>query len=180
MLYYYMMKSVTRRGHKTGQKGQTPAAIVNRRASFDYALSNKVIVGLQLTGMETKAARLNHVSLKGAYVVPKVNQQTGRSELFLINASFTLNNNAPRGSGQPRTAISTEPRKLLAKRREINQLCEAKKSGMTIVPLRLLTGGKYIKLEIALGKGKKQYDKREAIRRREDQRAAKRLVKSYH
>ena len=82
-----MMKSVTRRGHKTAQKNQRQSAIVNRRASFDYSLSDKLIVGLQLTGAETKAARLNHVSLKGAYVVPKLNQRTGRNELFLINSS---------------------------------------------------------------------------------------------
>lgn len=173
------MKSVTRRGHEVGRKGQAQSAIVNRRAGFDYVLTGRLVVGLQLTGAETKAARMNHVSLKGAYVVPKVNQVTGRNELFLINASFTLMNNVPRGSGQSRTVVSTEPRRILAKRREIDQLCAARQSGMTIVPTKMLTHGRYVKLEIAIGKGKKQYDKRESIRRRDSQRELGKLSKRY-
>lgn len=173
------MKSVTRRGHKTSKAKQAPAAIVNRRAGFDYALGDKYVVGLELTGMETKAARLNHVSLKGAYVVPKLNQLTKRNELFLINASFTLANNAPKGSGQAKTTVDTRARRLLAKRREIDKLCEGKQSGMTIVPTRLLTHGRYVKLEIALGKGKKQYDKRDSIKKREAKREVAKMVKSY-
>lgn len=173
------MKSVARRGHRTGQAKQSAPAIINRRASFDYALSDKLVVGLQLTGGETKAARLNHVSLKGAYVVPKQNPLVGRSELFLINASFTLANNAPRGSGQPRTTVDTSPRRILAKRKEIDRLCESKNDGMTIVPTKLLTRGRYIKLEIALGKGKKQFDKRESIKRRDSQREMSKVTKNY-
>ena len=173
------MKSVTRRGHKTGHKSQAQSAIVNRRASFDYVLSDKLIVGLCLTGAETKAARMGHVSLKGAYVVPKINQVTGRNELFLINASFTVANNALRGSGQARTTVNTEPRRILAKRREIDRLCEARQGGMTIVPTKMLTHGRYVKLEIAVGKGKKQYDKRDSIRRRDSQREIGRVSKSY-
>lgn len=173
------MKSVTRRGHKAGHKAQSQPVISNRRASFDYDLSDRLTVGLQLTGAETKAARLGHVSLKGAYVVPKLNSVTKRNELFLINSSFTINNNVPRGSGQSRTAVSTEPRRILAKRREIDRLCELRQSGMTIVPTKMLTHGRYVKLEIAVGKGKKRYDKRESIRRRDSQREIGRLAKRY-
>ena len=173
------MKSVTRRGHKTGGKSTKASTITNRRATYDYTLSDKLIVGLQLTGAETKAARLNHVSLKGAYVVPKLNQLTGRNELFLINASFTLNNNAPRGSGASKTTVDTSPRRILAKRREIDRLCESKHDGITFVPTRMLTHGHYVKLEIALGKGKKQYDKRDSIRRRDSQREIGRVTKNY-
>lgn len=172
------MKSVTRRGHKTGDKGRT-AVVVNRRAGFDYDLSGRLVVGLQLTGAETKAARLNRVSLKGAYVVPKLNQLTGRSELFLVNASFTLANNVPRGSGQSRTTVDTSARRILAKRREIDALVEKRTSGLTIVPTKMFVGGKYIKLEVALGKGKKQYDKRESIKRRDSQREVGAMVKRY-
>ena len=100
------MKSVARRGHKKAGSTNT-GAVVNRRATYDYQLSDRLTVGLSLTGMETKAARLGHVSLRGAYVVPKRNVKTGRDELFLINASFTLNNNTPKGSGQSRTMIDT-------------------------------------------------------------------------
>lgn len=179
MLYCSHMKSVARRGHKTGNKSQTAPAIINRRASYDYNLSDKLVVGLELTGAETKAARLNHVSLRGAYVVPKLNRATGRNELYLINASFTLANNVPRGSGQSKTTVDTRARRILAKRREIERMCDNKKEGMTIVPTKLLTHGHYVKLEIAMGKGKKQYDKRESIRRRDSQREVGAMVKRY-
>lgn len=174
-----MGKSVTRRGHKTGKNSRAEAAIINRRASFDYVLSDNLTVGLELTGMETKAARLGHVGLKGAYVVPKLNQQTGRNELFLINASFTIANNAPRGSGQAKTTVDSSARRILAKRREIDKLADARSAGLTIVPTKLLTRGRYIKLVIALGKGKKQYDKRETIKRRDSQREMAKITKNY-
>ena len=99
--------------------------------------------------------------------MPKRNIQTGRDELFLINASFTLNNNAPKGSGQSRTTIDTRARRILAKRREIERLVDCKSEGLTIVPLKLLTQGRYVKLELAAGKGKKRYDKRRAVRERD-------------
>lgn len=99
--------------------------------------------------------------------MPRRNIQTGRDELFLINASFTLNNNAPKGSGQSRTTIDTRARRILAKRREIERLVDRKSEGLTIVPLKLLTHGRYVKLELAAGKGKKRYDKRRAVQERD-------------
>lgn len=160
------MKSVARRGHKKAGSTNT-GVVVNRRATYDYQLSDRLTAGLSLTGMETKAARLGHVSLRGAYVVPRRNIQTGRDELFLINASFTLNNNTPKGSGQSRTMIDTGARRILAKRREIERLVDRKNEGLTIVPLKLLTHGRYVKLELAAGKGKKRYDKRRAVQERD-------------
>jgi SsrA-binding protein len=141
------------------KKAQTPKRIVNRRASFDYELGDSLVVGLSLTGAETKALRMGHGQLRGAYVTVKDN------EIWLINAQI---NNA-KG-----LAISeqdeTRSRKLLAKRREIDALMEAKKEGRSIVPLELLTQGRYIKLRIAIGKGKKHYDKRETLKRRQQER----------
>ncbi len=160
------MKSVARRGHKKAGSTNT-GVVVNRRATYDYQLSDRLTAGLSLTGMETKAARLGHVSLRGAYVVPRRNIQTGKDELFLINASFTLNNNAPKGSGQSRTMIDTRARRILAKRREIERLVGRKSEGLTIVPLKLLMRGRYVKLELAAGKGKKRYDKRRAVQERD-------------
>lgn len=165
------MKSVTRRGHK---KAKTNSGVVaNRRASFDYALSDKIVAGISLNGRETKAARLGRVSLRGAYVTPHRNERTGRPELYLINASFTLASNMPKGSGEPATTIDTRARRLLLHRQQIERLVEAKNTGLTIVPTRMLTAGKHIKVEIALGKGKKQYDKRRAIKERDYRREMK-------
>ena len=151
------------------KKPVQPTAIVNRRARYDYELGDELVVGLSLNGREVRAARLGHVQLKGSYV----NVKSG--ELWLNNASFSVINNE-KGTTNART-VDDSPRKLLAKKREIEQLEDAKKQGMTIVPTKLLTQGRFIKLVIALGKGKKRYDKREAIKRRNQERDTKRIVR---
>jgi SsrA-binding protein len=141
------------------KKNQTPKRIVNRRAKFDYELGDSLVVGLSLTGAETKALRMGHGQLRGAYVTVKDN------EIYLINAQI----NSARGVIISETD-ETRSRKLLAKRREIDALIEAKKDGRTIVPMELLTQGRYIKLRIAVGRGKKHYDKRDSIKRRQQER----------
>lgn len=146
-----------------------PTSIVNRRARFDYELGDDLVVGLSLTGPETRAARDGHIQLKGSFVTIR------NGELWLNNASFSLKLNQ-RGVVGART-IDTEPRKLLAHRKQIDTLQAHKKTGMTIVPTKLLTSGRYIKLIIALGKGKKNYDKRETLKRREQTREAARMIK---
>lgn len=147
----------------------TPKAIVNRRARFDYELGDEITAGLVLTGPEVRAARDGHIQLKGAFVTVRNN------ELWLNNASFSLKHNQ-KGDPTART-IDTEPRKLLASRKQIDELAAKKKSGLTIIPVRLLTSHKYIKLVIALGKGKKNYDKRETLKRRDQDREASRALK---
>jgi SsrA-binding protein len=135
-----------------------PRAIVNRRASFDYALDDDLVTGIVLTGRETRAARDSRVQLKGSFVTIR------NDELWLNNASFSLKLNS-KGIGE--TTVDTTPRKLLASRKQIDELAARKQTGMSIVPLRLLTHGRFIKLVIALGKGKKNYDKRQAIKKRD-------------
>jgi SsrA-binding protein len=126
-----------------------------------------MVVGLQLTGAETKALRMGHGQLRGAYVTVK------DDELWLINAQI----NSAKGVIISETD-ETRSRKLLAKRKEIDALIEDKKDGRTIVPMELLTQGRYIKLRIAVGKGRKRYDKRENIKRRQQERDINRVVKS--
>lgn len=147
----------------------TPTSVVNRRARFDYELGDELIVGLSLTGPEVRAARDGHIQLKGSFVTVRA------GELWLNNASFSLKLNR-KGEPGART-IDTEPRKLLAHRKQIDQLAVRKKEGLTIVPTKLLTAGRHIKLVIALGKGKKSYDKRETLKRRDQEREAKRMIK---
>lgn len=137
------------------------SAIVNRRASFDYALDGELTTGIVLNGREARAARDNRVQLKGAFVTIRNN------ELWLNNASFSLKLNS---KGVNETTVDTTARKLLASRKQIDDLISRKDEGMTIVPLRLLTQGRYVKLDIALGKGKKNYDKRQAIKKRDQER----------
>ena len=149
------------------KKLNTPA-IVNRRARFDYELGEEIIAGLVLTGMEVRAAREGHVQLKGAFVSLR------NGELWLNNASFSLRL-SERGQANTRS-VDTSARKLLVSKRQLANFTEAKKQGMTIVPTKLLTGGKFIKIIIALGKGKKTYDKRETIKRRDQDRETRRLI----
>jgi SsrA-binding protein len=147
------------------KKSHSPGSITNRRARFDYELGDSLIVGLQLTGAETKALRMGHGQLRGAYVTEK------EGELWLINAQITSSKGVPiPEDAQLRT------RKILAKKREIEALIQAKHNGSTIVPLEMLTRGRYIKLRISAGKGKKMYDKRETIKRRQQEREAKRIM----
>lgn len=143
--------------------------VLNRRARFDYELGEEVVAGLALTGPEVRAARDGHVQLKGAYI------QVKDKELWLQNASFSLKLNQ---KGQPGArTIDTEPRKLLASRKQIDSMIAKRQEGMSIVPTKLLTAGRFIKVVVALGKGKKNYDKRETLKRRDQERDAQRAMK---
>lgn len=148
------------------KKRPSEGKISNRRARHDYELGDTLVVGVELTGREVKALRMHHGSLQGAYVTVKNN------ELWLVNAQIT---------SLPGVSITEEEqrrsRKLLAKRREIDRLIAAKQQGNTIVPLELLTKSRYIKLRIASGRGKRQYDKRETLKRRDQERDARRSMR---
>ncbi len=154
----------------TKKKPATNKSILNRRARFDYELGDEIVAGLVLTGPEVRAAREGHIQLKGAFISLR------NDELWLNNASFSLKLNQ-RGETNART-VDTAPRKLLASRKQIDTLAAERSKGMSIIPTKLLTSGKYIKIVIALGKGKKRYDKRETIKRRDQERDAKRIIKN--
>lgn len=147
----------------------SPKTILNRRARFDYELGDEIIAGIVLTGPETRAARDGHIQLKGSFVTIR------NDELWLNNASFSMK--APRQGHADERAVDTSPRKLLANRKQITALANEKKDGKTIVPTKILTTGRFIKVVIALGKGKKNYDKRETIKRREQERDSQRALK---
>lgn len=152
-------------------KKQMPGGLVNRRARFDYELGDEIVAGLSLTGPEVRAARDGHVQLRGSFVTIRDH------ELWLNNASFSLKLNQ-RGETNARS-VDTTPRKLLAKRKQIDTLEAHKKSGMSIVPTKLLTSGKFIKIVIAIGKGKKRWDKRETLKRRDQDRETQRQLKHF-
>jgi len=152
--------------NKSAKKPKQSKRITNRRARHDYELGDSLVAGIELLGAETKALRLGHGQLRGAYVTVK------GSELFLINATISGTRGIPIGESD-----QTRPRKLLAKRKEIAALIAAKQQGKTIVPLDMLTGGRYIKLRLAVGRGKKLYDKRQTLKAREDARRAQAAIK---
>src|SRR5665811_1056857 len=113
------------------KKPKISSGIVNRRASFDYALDEDLVVGIALTGPETRATRDGHVQLKGSFVSIR------NDELWLNNASFSIRLNERNQPGA--RTIDTTPKKLLAKRKQIDDLYARKQSGMTIVPVKILT-----------------------------------------
>ncbi len=134
-------------------------SILNRRARFDYELGDTFTVGMQLSGAETKSLRMGHGHLRGAFVIIKDN------ELWLINSTI---------NGAPGITIDesdqTRARKLLARRKEIDKLIQAKNDGLAIIPLEIHNHARYIKLKISIGRGKKRYDKREIIKKRQEKR----------
>ena len=120
---------------------------VNRRARFDYQLGDEIITGMSLTGPQVRLIRDHHVQLKGSFVTIR------NGELWLNNLTL---------------GAETAPNiRLLATKKQIRTLEKEKQQGMTLVPTKLLAGGRHIKLAVALGKGKKKYDKREAIKNRD-------------
>jgi len=148
----------------------SPKTVLNRRARFDYELGDELVAGIVLTGPEVRAARDGHVQLKGSFVTIR------NDELWLNNASFSIK---LQKRGEPGArSLDTEPRKLLASRKQIDTLAQKRQNGLTIVPTKLLATGKYIKIVIALGKGKKRYDKRETMKRRDQEREANRALKN--
>lgn len=142
------------------KKKASPGTISNRRARHDYELDDSLLVGISLSGKEAKSLRKAHGNLRGAYVTVK------NDELWLINATITGDNSMPIEESD-----QTRARKLLAKRKEIDKLITVKQQGKAIVPLELLTKGRYIKLRISTGRGKKTYDKRETIKQRDTNRS---------
>lgn len=143
---------------------------VNRKAHFDFFLFERFEAGISLVGSEVKSIREGKVNLKDSFV------RMVRGEAFLFNCHIT-----PYSHLQGYTAL--EParwRKLLLKRSEINRLIgQSQQKGYSIIPLSIYFKRGLVKLEIALGKGKKQYDKREAIKERVHARESAAAVKSH-
>jgi len=139
----------------------------NRKAFHNYHIGESIEAGIALTGSEIKSIRDGRVSLGDAYVRPE------NGELWLLNAHIARYEASSYMSHEP-----TRPRKLLLHRKEINNLAgKVAEKGLTLVATRLYLKGNIAKVEIALAKGKKLYDKREAISRREVDRELARAIK---
>ena len=140
----------------------------NRKAYHNYHLGESVEAGIALTGTEIKSIRAGRVSLSDAYVRPE------DGELWLVNAHIARYDAGSHMSHQP-----TRPRKLLLHRKQINELTSrVVERGFTLVPLKLYIKDSLAKVEVALARGKKLYDKREAIARHETEREIERAIKS--
>ena len=142
---------------------------VNKRASFDYDISDKYEAGIVLRGFEVKSVKTGHISLKGSFVTVR------GEELFLTNANIPLYKHA----GAIANYNPTRPRKLMLHRAEIARLIgKSRVEGLTLVPIQVYTKRGLLKLEFGIGKGRKKFDKRDVIRKRESDLKINRALKS--
>ncbi len=140
----------------------------NRKAYYNYHVQDSVEAGIALTGTEIKSIRAGRVSLGDAYVRPE------GGELWLLNAHIARYEAGSYSSHEP-----MRPRKLLLHRKEINTLTsKVLEKGFTLVPLKLYIKDSMAKVEVALARGKRLYDKRDSITRRETEREMGQAIKS--
>ena len=140
--------------------------IKNRRANFDYEISETFTAGIMLTGTEIKALRNGKASLVDSFCYVN-NGEVWVKNMYIAEYFYgTYNNHETR-----------RDRKLLLNRKEINRLSRSgKETGFTIVPMRLFINDRGLaKLVIGIGRGKKEYDKRQSIKEREDKRSMARM-----
>ncbi len=141
--------------------------IKNRKASFEYTLLDTYVAGLQLKGTEIKSIREGKAAINEAFCFFE------KDELYVKGLHITEYGNASFYNHAP-----LRERKLLLHKRELRKISNSFSDGMAIVPLRLFVNDKgWAKLEISLAKGKKQYDKRDTIKKRELQRTLGRKIK---
>jgi SsrA-binding protein len=139
----------------------------NKKAYHDYFVMTKYEAGIALSGTEVKSLREGRANLKDSYVIFK------KDEAYLFNAHIS-----PYAFGNRENHEPERSRKLLLHRREIEKLIvEVTEKALTVVPLRLYFKGGRVKVEIAVVKGKKQYDKRETEKRREADRETASAIK---
>ena len=140
---------------------------VNRKAYHDYHIEETVEAGLALTGTEIKSIRMGRVNLRDAYARPQ------GGEMWLLNSHIARYPAANRYNHEP-----NRPRKLLLHRRQIEDLGAAvSRQGLTLVPLKLYLKGGLAKVELGLAKGKRTYDKRQAIAKRDAERQLQRVMR---
>ena len=146
--------------------------ITNKRAKFEYHLLDKYEAGIVLSGTEIKSIRNSKASITDSFC-----EFNDRNELFVINMSIEEYNYGSKYNHKPK-----DSRKLLLNKNELKKLNkEVANSGLTIIPLKLyINDNGYAKIQIALAKGKKLYDKRERIKDRENKINLNRIKKSFN
>jgi len=142
---------------------------INKRATFDYEILEKLEGGLVLAGYEVKSIKTGHISLKGAYVTIKEN------EAYLTNANIP----AYQPRNMPESYNPTRSRKVLIHKKELKEFIgKISQKGLTLVPIKVYSIRGLIKLEFGIGKGKKKFDKREDIKKKDSKRKIERTLKN--
>ncbi|MGK7915054.1 MAG: SsrA-binding protein SmpB [Prochloraceae cyanobacterium] len=142
----------------------------NRQARYLYDILETYEAGVQLKGTEVKSIRAGKVNLRDGYALIR------NGEAWLLNVHIS----GYQASGEYFNHDPRRTRKLLLHRREINKLIgQVEQKGLTLVPLKMYLKGSWVKLSLGLGKGKKLHDKRETLKRRQDEREMARAMKRY-
>jgi SsrA-binding protein len=163
------MAKQTSNQHESKTQASQPIKIisVNRQAYHDYFVERTIEAGISLVGTEIKSIRDGKVNLRGSYAIAR------NGELWLENAHIAVYDHGNRYNHEP-----SRNRKLLLHRREIEQLQEkVATKGLTLIPLKLYLKGGKAKIELGLCRGKKLYDKREAIAERDVKREMERVIR---
>ncbi len=131
--------------------------IINKRAGFNYTIIERIEAGIVLTGGEARAIRMGHINLSNSYA------KIINNEVYLVNADVAI--------AGAKNYDSTQMRKLLLKRSEIVNLeVKIKQKKLTLVPTKVYTKGRLIKAELGLAKSKREFEKRETLKKRDIQR----------
>ena len=159
----------SKKNAKTATNGDNRQVAVNRKALHDYEILERVEAGLVLTGTEIKSIRAGKVDLRDAYA------RSQNGELWLYGVHIAPYDAASYLNHEPR-----RPRKILLHRAQMNDLSlQAAQKGLTLTPLRMYLKNHYAKVELGLGRGKRQYDKRRTMIERERERDARQAVKQW-
>jgi len=146
---------------------------LNKKATFDYQIIETYEAGLVLFGYETKPVRAGQANLKGAYISFKVNEKNN-NEAYLVSAYIPLYKRA----GKKEEYNPERHRRVLLKKKELDYLVGKKQEkGLTVIPIKLYTKNSFIKLELALVKGKKAFDKREDLKKKDTDKYIKTILK---
>ncbi len=149
-----------------------PTLATNKKANFDYKLLETFEAGLVLFGHEVKAIKDGHISLKGAYI--SFRYLNGGAELYLIGAHVSKYRHA----GNLPDYNPIRERKILLRNKEIKHLLGKKEeNGLTLVPVKIYTKHSLIKMELALAEGKKKFDKRDDLKKKDLDRQISTLMK---
>ncbi|ERK68062.1 SsrA-binding protein [Leptotrichia sp. oral taxon 215 str. W9775] len=141
----------------------------NKKAFHDYFIEDKLEAGMELVGTEVKSVKAGKVSIKESFI------RIIKNEIFIMNMHIT-----PYEFGNINNLPESRVRKLLLNRKEIEKwAAKIKEQGYTIIPLSVYTKQRLVKMEIGLAKGKKLHDKREALKRKDQERDMKKVQKDF-
>jgi len=139
----------------------------NSKALFDYEILERLTAGLELLGTEVKSVRAGKCNLRGAFIAVR------DTEAYLVGADIP----AYQPKNAPKDYDALRTRKLLLSKSELMELKDAESTkGLTIIPLSVYSKGRFLKLDIAIARGKKKFDKRQAIKKRDIERDLKRTL----